>query len=98
GKRSFDRSMARRADRTPDPVQEAPLRLAVHAVIPAARRMRGDEIGEDARDRGRVELDRDVGVVGHHSPIWMPRSFASFDHFAIASAMYSHELSALTRR
>ena len=54
GERRLGRRMPRRADRAADPVQERAVRLVLDGVAPAARRMRRDELGEDARDRRRV--------------------------------------------
>ena len=52
--RGIYRRMARCADRTADPVQERPMGLALDAFVPSSRRMRRDEVRENARDRRRL--------------------------------------------
>ena len=65
GERRVERRMARRADRAAEPVHERAMRLALHRRREPRGRMLRDELGEDARDRRRVGVGGDFGVVSH---------------------------------
>ena len=65
---SFIRHAAKKehaANGAANPVQQGPMRLLVDARVPTVRRMLGDEIGQDLRDRWRVGVRAYLGVVSH---------------------------------
>jgi hypothetical protein len=54
-----------RADRAAEPVEKSAVRLVIHRVAPAARRVIGHVLGEDARDGRGVVVGGDLGIAGH---------------------------------
>ena len=74
--RGVGRLVAGGTDRAAEPVVERAVRLVLHSVVPAARRVAGHESRQDAGDRRCLHLGGDPGVLRHACLIPRAGSFA----------------------